>query len=329
MNDYNQYPENDYRCYLEHGTKGKHWTWPDHKYIDIINGRYIYPATQAIKRAVGQVTSGQIVRDTVRTVKGAYNAAKTGGLKGTAEYLKSERNRKKEDGINARNSASSDYAESDQINRRAFKKQEKARKKAEKARNKRINKLTKAYKRSGSLLGRLSKKIRTKLSGLKIKNIKRNFYKWTGGHTIDGAITAYLARREKRSKQLEAVAKQLEREEKKRARQNELKSKYDQTIRNQSGKNKAAKYLPKNISRKTYRDTGMTPGKYVYKKIEDAYNDDRPRDAIKGWASDTKNSIKDWAKNILSEDARNQEKIKKELEKKNKKNYNINVHGAS
>ena len=28
------YPDNDYRSYLEHGTKGKRWTWPLHKYIE-------------------------------------------------------------------------------------------------------------------------------------------------------------------------------------------------------------------------------------------------------------------------------------------------------
>lgn len=37
------YPENDYRSYLMHGTKGKHWTWAKHKYLAVKNGRYIYP----------------------------------------------------------------------------------------------------------------------------------------------------------------------------------------------------------------------------------------------------------------------------------------------
>lgn len=55
----NQYPENDYRYYLEHGTEGKHWTWSEHKYIYIINGRYIYP--EDLKRSItGRYGKGNI-----------------------------------------------------------------------------------------------------------------------------------------------------------------------------------------------------------------------------------------------------------------------------
>lgn len=36
------FPENDYRDYLEHSARGQRWR--NHKYIDIVNGRYIYPA---------------------------------------------------------------------------------------------------------------------------------------------------------------------------------------------------------------------------------------------------------------------------------------------
>lgn len=45
----NGYPENDYREYLQHGTKGKHWTWEDHKYISKKDGRYIYPEASSTK----------------------------------------------------------------------------------------------------------------------------------------------------------------------------------------------------------------------------------------------------------------------------------------
>ena len=37
----NEHPYNDYRDYLEHSAKGTHWK-KGHKYIAIINGRYIY-----------------------------------------------------------------------------------------------------------------------------------------------------------------------------------------------------------------------------------------------------------------------------------------------
>ena len=35
------YPQNDFRDYLEHSAKGQ--KWKNHKYIEIRNGRYIYP----------------------------------------------------------------------------------------------------------------------------------------------------------------------------------------------------------------------------------------------------------------------------------------------
>lgn len=36
------YPDNDWRDYLEHSSKGTHWK-KGHKYVAIVNGRYIYP----------------------------------------------------------------------------------------------------------------------------------------------------------------------------------------------------------------------------------------------------------------------------------------------
>ena len=35
------FPQNDWRSYLEHSAKGQ--VWKNHKYIEIRNGRYIYP----------------------------------------------------------------------------------------------------------------------------------------------------------------------------------------------------------------------------------------------------------------------------------------------
>lgn len=49
MSYYGSFPDNDYRNYLEHGTKGKRWTWKNHKYTDIVNGVYVY-AKDKIKK---------------------------------------------------------------------------------------------------------------------------------------------------------------------------------------------------------------------------------------------------------------------------------------
>lgn len=43
------YPENDYRRYLRHSAKGT--TWGNHKYISIVNGRYIYPEQKTNTRS--------------------------------------------------------------------------------------------------------------------------------------------------------------------------------------------------------------------------------------------------------------------------------------
>ena len=67
MNKYN-YPDNDYRSYLEHGTKGLHWKWPFHKYLYIDkNNNYVYPkdlvpnakrkASRAIKGAKNTISN--------------------------------------------------------------------------------------------------------------------------------------------------------------------------------------------------------------------------------------------------------------------------------
>lgn len=43
------YPQNDFRDYLEHSAKGK--KWKNHKYIEIRNGRYIYPEDVSVKES--------------------------------------------------------------------------------------------------------------------------------------------------------------------------------------------------------------------------------------------------------------------------------------
>lgn len=245
MNNYETYPENDYRLYLQHGTKGKTWTWPDHKYLaKTAEGVYLYTKEQlenARKKGVAFVTNvSSNLKNTVKDVKGTVNAA--------IESKKVVANLKK--------------------------------------REKKVKKLTEAYNRNTSLLGRLSNKLRTRLSNLKIKNLKRSFYKITGANSLSGAITAYKARREKRAKQAEAVAKQKERA----AKKNALINQYNETIKGQSSKNKAAKTTIKNQTRKLYRDTGMNPLQYAYSKLEEAYYDDTLRNKLKG---DNKNTRQD------------------------------------
>lgn len=56
------YPDNDYRDYLEHSSKGKRW--PKHKYLYIdANGNYVYPkdvAKTAASKLMKNYSSGQI-----------------------------------------------------------------------------------------------------------------------------------------------------------------------------------------------------------------------------------------------------------------------------
>lgn len=87
----NNYPENDYRSFLEHSSKGS--TWKNHKYIEIINGRYIYPATQ--------------------TIKGVAGAAKTGGVRGAVGYLSTKKKQSQINKNKVAGTGSADYAASD------------------------------------------------------------------------------------------------------------------------------------------------------------------------------------------------------------------------
>ena len=56
------YPENDYRNYLEHSSKGQRWK--KHKYLAIINGRYIYPDTSSdVEETVGDRFNKALAQD--------------------------------------------------------------------------------------------------------------------------------------------------------------------------------------------------------------------------------------------------------------------------
>lgn len=51
------FPENDYRTYLQHSAKGSHWK--NHKYVRVENGRYIYPEDLA-RSTTGRYGKGNI-----------------------------------------------------------------------------------------------------------------------------------------------------------------------------------------------------------------------------------------------------------------------------
>ncbi len=66
MNEYYGYQQNDYRSYLMHYGKGQ--KAKNHKYIDIVNGRYIYPEDKGSRSKIDttksqkKVNSGYHVR---------------------------------------------------------------------------------------------------------------------------------------------------------------------------------------------------------------------------------------------------------------------------
>lgn len=150
------YPENDYRNYLEHSQKGS--TWKDHKYIDIINGRYIYPATQAVKSAG-------------RYAKGLANAVKTGGLKGADQYV-TKKNYEKQKSNRVKNL----YEARQDIG----KKWAKNRKKEETGGTR-------------AAVGGAITRTKSALASLKPKNINRNVYRKTG-KTVKGNASALYNR---------------------------------------------------------------------------------------------------------------------------------------
>ena len=72
------YPDNDYRSYLEHGTKGLHWAWPDHKYLEkTVEGVYLYTKEQvenARKKGKQFVSSvSNAVKDTKDKVSTSFS----------------------------------------------------------------------------------------------------------------------------------------------------------------------------------------------------------------------------------------------------------------
>lgn len=353
MNNYETYPENDYRLYLQHATKGKTWTWKDHKYIDVINGRYIYPAKKAVSNAISSVTSGQVVRDIVGVVKGTYRAAKAGGLSNARDYLKSRIRQRKNNKLFAENSASSDYAESDRINRRALNKAAKKKEKELRREQRKDEKRKKAVQKEFPSLKSLgNEKLRNKqlnkarkdISKLREKYLNNKYDRSLKTRTMNLLLSSKLGksidtkRQQKRaeSQRSEARSKLPTEEQRKQTlakARRDINNKY-YAINNTTQMKEAMKSASSTL-------------KTAYKNVEKAYNDDTLRDAIKSASRKLGDSaskklhdilsvdatnqerLKQEALDVLKEEARNQERLKEELKKKNKNSYNIDVHSAS
>lgn len=259
MNNYDQYPENDYRYYLQHDTKGKHWQWPDHKYIaKTIEGAYIYTKEQlnaARKRGVALVTNAtSTVKNTVKDVKNIAEAAKSSGVKGAYTYVKQKHEIRK---LINNNIGSSDNAASDS------KKLSRQRANREKAAQKAAEKEAKA----------LAKKQK------KEKKIREKRYKWS--KSFGARLGASLKRVARTVKNLPDVLNQRIKAKKERA---EVKSKLPTEKERQAQLEKARRDIQKQISerekaakkeqrnkqrsREIYRETG----KKVDPKDVDTYD---------------------------------------------------------
>lgn len=246
------YPENDYRYYLQHGTKGKTWTWPDHKYLaKTAEGVYLYTKEQVDNaRKKGRQFVNNI-KNAADNVKGLANAIRKGreeggligGLKNAYSYSKRTRDIKKG------NFGSGDYHESNKI-------QIKKRKALEKNYNKAIGL---------PVVGKAKRKLNTALASLKGKNLKRNFYKLSGIKLK--SPMAIIKDAVKNASEKRAY-------ENKKKKYDALRPKYNENISTQSSKNKAASKEVKNQVRKYNRETGsnISEREYIDNKIlYDAY----------------------------------------------------------
>ncbi len=133
------YPENDYRSYLEHGTKGLHWAWPDHKYLEkTVEGVYLYTKEQvenARKKGKQFVSS---VSNTVKDVKDKVSTSfyKTGIGKAVDAKAQERREKKQRKAAKAELPSKRERNKMLKSARKDIKKQYKEIEKAEKAKTK-------------------------------------------------------------------------------------------------------------------------------------------------------------------------------------------------
>lgn len=248
MNDYNQYPDNDYRYYLEHGTKGKTWTWPDHKYLaKTAEGIYIYTKEQLENaRKKGYVfvnNAANSVKDVSKGIKGLATATKNGGIKGAISYTKQQRSKARDTKDFVQGLASNDYSQSDSKKVRSDR--IKRDKKAEKALKKKKKALQKDYNKTIGIpvVGKAKRKLNAAIASLKVKNIKRNFYKMTGKKSL---ADIYRDAKAKKNKEKADAAKRRQ-----------LNSDYNKYITEKDDRKNKAENTISNIRRKTYRNTGV------------------------------------------------------------------------
>lgn len=120
------YPENDYRSYLQHSSKGT--KWKDHKYIAIKNGRYIYPSKSgAGTNAKGGWEKWRILKDTENKVQPIYDRdeeivskskEKDRQYEANRKALKEEKDKKKKTGEYAKDSISKKIREDKKLKNR-------------------------------------------------------------------------------------------------------------------------------------------------------------------------------------------------------------------
>lgn len=149
-----EHPYNDYRDYLEHSAKGTHWK-KGHKYIAIINGRYIYEDLKkkasegldkiknAASKVVDEYNRQQALRDSREEIR--EKAVELYGERTTnakASMRDREMNRIKKKQEKAKQDIAKKQYEQKQKERKR-KKREERRKKREERRQKKLNDLMK------------------------------------------------------------------------------------------------------------------------------------------------------------------------------------------
>lgn len=236
----NNYPENDYRLYLQHGTKGKTWTWPDHKYLYVDkNGNYVYPrdipknAARAIKKkansvksaisnAVSEVKSGNAARNLKNKLTATSQKLKTTAASFTPKNIKRNFYKSTGNELTAKNvlSAVVEGYKERSANRKQKRAEAKLLKQEQKVYNKKLKNANKTYKKYLSSRKGISKLISDFRAKRKANNVNRKVYRNSGRKTIIAkyaveqgkkAALSKLSTRDsayKRRKQKEKAAKQ-------------------------------------------------------------------------------------------------------------------------
>lgn len=151
-----------YECYLMHSAKGSHWK--KHKYIDIINGRYIYRMIQDYRRKKAEKARKKAVLDEkkYKTASAGYKVAENEYNRAFDEYSKAQREEEakretytKIGGIRIPNAPN--QARLDKLKKELDQKLE-DKKNAGKKKEKALNKYKKTYEKYASALDKVKMK---------------------------------------------------------------------------------------------------------------------------------------------------------------------------